>query len=196
MTRQSGFTLTETLVAVALLALIAAAAVPALRGGVEAHGRITSLAAERAGHAALEQVLRESLHAVVDTPGRSFSGDTSSLRFAAHPPGSPHLLEVQISANSECVIVQADPVGVAGLARREVFRPGAQFAGFYFYGSPEGEPLGWYRSWPGPNPPRLVVFDLQPGLDGAVRRIEARVGSQAQLSCDYDSGLQACREGI
>jgi prepilin-type N-terminal cleavage/methylation domain-containing protein len=192
---QAGFTLTETLVAVALLALVAAAAVPVLRGGVDAHARLTGLAAEREAHAALERVLRGTLEAVVHAPGMAFSGESDSLSFASQPAGSDRLLLVTIQPGDDAMTIQAAPLG-GGPARTETIELSTRFAGFYFYGAPDGGRLEWLQSWPGPNPPRLVVLDLEPGRNGAVRRIEVAPGGRAALECDYDSGLQACREGI
>jgi prepilin-type N-terminal cleavage/methylation domain-containing protein len=195
-TREAGFTLTETLLAVALLALIAAAATPVLRGGIEAQARITSQAAERSGHAALERVVRDTLAAAVDAPGAGFSGSREALSFTARPDGAARLLAIQIRRGpADGIVVTATPQA-GGARSEEILDPGTPFAGFYFYGRPGQGRLGWYDSWPGPNPPRLVVLDLEPGADGSVRRIEARVGAEAGLACDYDSGLQACREGI
>lgn len=192
---QAGFTLTETLVAVALLALVAAAAVPVLRGGVDAHARLTGLAAEREAHAALERAIRGTLTAAVDAPGVSFRGEQDAISFASQPAGSSQLLAVTIEPDDDGLMIFAVPVG-GGPARTETIALTTRFAGFYFYGSPDGGRLEWLRSWPGPNPPRLVVVDLEPGPDGAVRRIEVAPGARATLECDYDSGLQACREGI
>ncbi len=193
--RDGGFTLTETLVAVAILALVAAAAVPVLLGGVDAHARLSALAAERESHGALERAVREALSASVEAPGHVFEGEGDLIRFTAHPPGAAHLLQISIRAAGRQAVVTAAPVnGEAPLT--EVIEIDTDFAGFHYYGRPQDDALGWYRRWPGPNPPRLVVLDLAPGETGGLRRIEAAVGARAPLACDYDSGLQACREGI
>lgn len=193
--RDAGFTLTETLIAVALLALVAAAAVPVLRGGVNAHAQLTAQAAEREAHGALERAFRGALAAAVDAPAFVFQGNGNGLRFTAQPAGSDALLIISVRPEGRVFVLEAQPIA-GGVLRREVIELGERFAGFQYYGAPDGGRPGWRTDWPGSNPPRLVVLDLEPAPGGAIRRIEAAVGARAALACDYDSGLQACREGI
>ena len=193
---QAGFTLTETLVAVALLAMVALAAIPLLRGAVSAHARVTETAREAEAHAALERTLRTALAAAVQpAAGAGFEGDAARLSLLTWPEGAPGLIQVTLTQDAEGVLIESFPLA-GGPGRQEVLTGTPDFVGFHYYGAPDGEPLGWRRDWTGSNLPRLVVLDLQPGLNGAPLRIEAAVGSRTTLACDYDSGLQACREGI
>lgn len=194
--RQAGFTLTETLVAVALLALVAAAAVPVLRGGADAHARLTEAAEARASHAALERTVRDTLAAAVTLPGSGFQGGAARVRFTAHPSGAPAPVAITMEGGRRTVTLTARPVSGEGSVRRETLETRTDFAGFYFYGRHDDEPPGWRRSWSSATPPRLVVLDLAPTEAGSPQRIEAVLGGRAVLACDYDSGLQACREGI
>ena len=194
---QAGFTLTETLVAVALLALIAAASVPILRGGISAYTRLTETARVEESHAGLEQALRLALSSALDLPSEDgFSGTEGGFAFFAQPEGASGLIRVTVEALPDSIEVRFRPQG-ARQTQSEAFFDLPEFAGLYYYGSHnQGERPDWYQAWEGPHPPRLVVLDFAAGADGRTRRLEIAVGGQAGLRCDYDSGLQACREGI
>jgi prepilin-type N-terminal cleavage/methylation domain-containing protein len=197
MTREAGFTLTETLVAVALLAMIAVAATPAVRGAVTANVRLTEAAGEAEAHLRAEQVLRDLLGAAVRADfaeEAAFSGGPGGFSFLARPGGGAPL-SVRVSAAESGLVLNAVPWPGGEAMSEALTGPDASLAVLYF-GDPQG--LGaprWFDTWPGPAPPRLVVVDMAPGPDGAVRRMEIAVGAGADLACDYDSGLQACREG-
>ncbi len=197
MTREAGFTLTETLVAVALLAMIAVAATPAVRGAVTAHARLTEAADDAEAHLRAERVLRDLLGAAVRADfanEAAFTGDSSGFSFLARPGGGAPL-SVRVAAGRNGLGLIAAPWPGGETSGETLTGPDAALAMLYF-GDPDG--LGaprWYETWPGPAPPRLVVVDMAPGLHGAVRRMEIAVGAGADLACDYDSGLQACREG-
>lgn len=194
---QAGFTLTETLVAVALLALIAAASVPILRGGIAAHSRLTESARLEESHAGLEQALRLALSAALDVPvADGFRGAEGSFSFLARPEGASGLIWVSVEPLPGAIEVRFRPEG-SQQSLSETFTELPDLAGLYYYGSYDaGERPSWFRQWEGPHPPKLVVLDFPAGADNRVRRLEIAVGGQARFSCDYDSGLQACREGI
>ncbi|MGJ3230780.1 MAG: prepilin-type N-terminal cleavage/methylation domain-containing protein [Oceanicaulis sp.] len=198
MTREAGFTLTETLVAVALLALIAASATPAIRGAAHAHARLTEAAGRAAAHLAAEQTLRDLLAAAVRFDAVSeaaFTGGAGGVSFLARPGGGAPV-RVQITAQSDGLSLSVAP-WPAGAAAVEVFEGGFDQVRMHYFGDPDGgSDLRWRTDWTGPAPPRLLVVDMAPAPDGAVRRMEIAVGGQADFECEYDSGLQACRGGI
>lgn len=197
MRHEAGFTLTETLVAVALLAMVAVAATPAVRGAVTANARLTEAAGEAEAHLRAEQVLRDLLGAAVRADfadEAAFSGNPGGFSFLARPGGGAPL-SVQVAVGRDGLSLTATP-WPGGAALSETLTSADTDLAMLYFGDPDG--LGaprWYDAWPGPAPPRLVVVDMAPGPDGSVRRIEVAVGADADLACDYDSGLQACREG-
>lgn len=197
MSREAGFTLTETLVAVALLAMIAAAATPAVRGAVSAHARITQGAQAAEAHLAAEQVLRDLLGAAVraDHAGAAaFTGEAGGFSFLARPGGGAPMRVQVLAVEGDLQIAVSD--WPSGTPAAERFRGGFTAARLHYFGAEGGAGApAWTNTWRGPAPPRLVVLDMAPAPDGGVRRMEIAVGARADLACDYDSGLQACREG-
>lgn len=202
---QAGFSLTETLVALAILAAVTVALAPAVRGAFAAYRGLGEASRTASSHIHLEHGLRDLLAAAIqlgeggDAP--VFEGNASSIRFAARPPHSGSLLRVEIGiggrGQAQTVEITLTPLD-GGPQVSETLGGTFGEARFLFYGfARDGEPARWYQDWEGPHPPRLVVLDMarRPG-DDALQRIELAVGGQAALACDYDSGLQACREGI
>lgn len=203
--KEAGFSLTETLVALAILAAVTVALAPAVRSAFAAHRGLGEASGSAAAHLHLEHTLRDLFAAAVHLPedgsAPSFEGNPGAVRFAARPPGSETVLRVSLEisgrGDDQSVSIALSPLD-GGTGAAESLGASHSQMRFLFYGPAEpGEPARWYRDWGGPHPPRLIVLDMarRPG-DDALQRIEFAVGGQAALACDYDSGLQACREGI
>jgi prepilin-type N-terminal cleavage/methylation domain-containing protein len=201
----AGFSLTETLVAVAILAAVSVALAPAIRSAFVAHKALGEASEAASAHLHLEHALRDLLAAALQLPDSgdapTFEGNPGSIRFAARPPGSrsPLVVGIEVAGreDAQSVRITLTPLDGGPSAGDTIGGAYSELRFLFYWEAEEGEPARWRRNWDASRPPRLVVLDMarRPG-DDALRRIEVAVGGRAELACDYDSGLQACRQGI
>ncbi len=193
--RDAGFTLLEVLLAGAVLAVIAALMLPVIRIASQAEDRTREIAELRNTHARLEQVMRELLWQAQSAPdgleGSRLAGDGGQVSFLTRPVGSDRLYQavIRLEASGPSLSLTALPDG--GVFRSQ-FDLSHERLRLHYYGDPaDGAAPVWSDRWDKAWMPRLVVLDMT-GEDGQVRRIEALVGDQAPMDCEYDSGQGIC----
>jgi len=194
---QSGFTLTEALIAIAILASMAVAMLPAVRGAMMSHARTITVINEREAHVAVDEVLRHALLHMHRLPRAGdqfgFSGMPNSLQFVTQPPGfeGPHIASLTLQGGG--VALQFSPVFGRGDAMNPVvLADNIEQARFFYFGENELRTgLEWRDNWDHSHPPRLVALDMSLD-DGQIRRLEMRIGGTASFECAFDSGLGRC----
>lgn len=194
---QAGFTLMETLIAVAILAGIAAVLVPAIRTAVRVEARTTSLVGGLEIDAAVEDLMREFLLRAYRPPqsytsGR-LSGSSTSIRFLTLATASQSPEPVSITFDTgrlELTLPQLD--GERRNSQTVLLADEVERVRFMYFGDAgHGRGPDWYEVWDFDAPPRLIVLDLV-AHDGNVQRIEVRIGGVAAFDCRFDSGQGIC----
>jgi len=194
---QSGFTLTEALIAVAILASMAVAMLPALRGAMMSHARTVAVIHEREAHVAVDEVLRDILlhaHSLPRADGQAgFSGTANSLQIVTQPPGFEGPLFANLTLeNGNLVINFSSIVGRYSFMRPVVLAEDLNETRLFYFGESENRTgLEWRDNWDFSHPPRLVALDMSLD-DGQIRRLEMRVGGNGSFDCSFDSGLGRC----
>ncbi|WP_203292336.1 prepilin-type N-terminal cleavage/methylation domain-containing protein [Maricaulis parjimensis] len=192
---EAGFTLLEVLMAGAILAAIAALMLPVIRIASQAETRVTERVDVRNTHAALEESMRELLAqaqtASADMHGQLLAGDSVQLSFLTRPRGHDGLYMAVLALQSDGVEISVSPYP-DGTAFRTRFTLPNQDLRLHYFGDPaDGLAPVWMDEWDREWMPRLVVLDMT-RQDGQLRRIEALVGGQAPVDCEYDSGQGIC----
>ena len=200
MNHERGFTLTEMLVAVSLLAALALLLLPALRGLVRGEVRLTEAAVTAERLASAEDALREILSRSYRPPQGA-----NELGFLGQPTGFRVLTRPEGIGRPVRAAVQLDE-GVLQIAIRELSRSSADpsvtperrvsialgSGRFWYFGrsSPE-RPPGWVAQWQGAYPPQLVALVVD-RPSGERLRIEIPVNGQGRFDCVFDSGQGLC----
>ncbi|MFT6541709.1 MAG: general secretion pathway protein J [Maricaulis maris] len=200
MNRDSGFTLFEALVAVALLALLAGLLAPAIRAVSLAETRVREHVVSRETTARLEALLRDSVARVQPLPDTiglgAVSGSPRGLSLWVRMPTSGELVQLNLTIEGEDVIIaMAGSGSITGEPQTSMLAGVGRDARFYYYGETETrDALAWTSQWEYNHLPRLIVLDLAP-INGTIRRIELDVPAQARFDCDFDSGFGVCLGG-
>jgi prepilin-type N-terminal cleavage/methylation domain-containing protein len=194
---QDGFSLLEVLIATAILASLSVMLLPTLRGAVQAEARASLLLEERAGHAVMEEVLRDVLRFSHSLPGggdgQGFRGGAGGFTAIIRAPGELQSSQASLSLSGDSLVMRLSPLSdQAGEPRETVLASGLSEARFYYFGDRDtrNAPV-WRTEWEHKIPPRMVVLDMA-GPDGALRRIEIAVSARADFACRFDSGLGIC----
>jgi general secretion pathway protein J len=196
-TRQAGFTLLETLIAVAVLASLAVTLLPAVRGVIMADVRTRQEISQREGHAITDDIMRDVLlqaHRLPRTSSESsFEGTPTRLRLVTRPLGSVSPQFASFAIEGEALVLELSPLsGDSVWPSPIVLAEDLANARFYYYGeSEDGTSLVWRENWRFRHSPRLVVMDMARRGE-QIRRLELRVGGTGPFECVYDSGRGMC----
>jgi general secretion pathway protein J len=175
MSRDSGFTLMETLVALVVLGFIVAGLAQGLRFGLAAWDR-QALVIDRDGALdSTDRTLRRLLAGMMpgsDPQNPAIIGTNSRLAFTATlPQGAPaeplRLSDIMLSVDGAHRLVMrwvphlhARLVG-SPAPRQAVLLPGVASLGFSYYGSAAaGQAAGWTDRWQDSQPPMLVRIHI------------------------------------
>lgn len=180
---ESGMTLVELLVGLALFGLIAAASLAALQGGVRLwHGaaaRTEAVMRIEAVHAALRRTL-ESTANLEDAGGTgvAFAGDARQLAWVGRPPGAAmqsglYVLRLELS-DARLVFGWRALDPVVPLAAQPpqdttLLLDGIGTAALSYFGTDAAGRAAWRDTWSGPRLPRLVRLSLTPAATAAWR---------------------------
>tara|TARA_R110000868_G_scaffold13892_1_gene64607 strand:+ start:58675 stop:59298 length:624 start_codon:yes stop_codon:yes gene_type:complete len=193
----TGFSLLEALIAVAILAAIAAVLMPAVSTAVRtesrAAGRIASVETRATAEALVRDLMLHALRAPQAESGGSFAGTATEMSGLTLGAGSarPTRISLSLEAGRLELSVSSDDPALVALGAVVVAEniAGAQFG--YFGIADESTTAAWYREWDANGPPRLVRLDMT-GIDGSAQRIEALVGGNGEFECRFDSGRGVC----
>lgn len=196
-----GLTLTEALVAVAILAVLAAAIAPAVAGAVRAATRIAQSSAQSENLREVDGLLRRVALGTVwpsaDTRTDMPEGDETSLRLLsfARADGTPAIVTFKIE--NDKIEVSMAPSWAPTETSMSRLATGMKGTRFRYYGrETKDAPVGWRSSWHAARPPLLIgLIGTLDGPDGKAREIaiDALVGGQAPIVCEYDAVSRECR---
>lgn len=180
---ESGMTLVELLVGLALFGMIAAASLSALRGGVRlwhgADARTDAIMRIEAVHAALRRAL-ESTANLAD-PGATdvaFVGDARRLAWVGRPPSGAmpaglYALRLEVTAARLVLgwrgLDPALPLGAQPPLETTLLLDGIDGAALAYFGTDTEGRAAWRESWSGARLPRLVRLTLTPAADALWR---------------------------
>lgn len=196
----SGFTLVEALLSLALLALIAVMLAPAIRGSLRLERGVASQIAGRETHQRIEAVLRDALRHTQATPvafgAEGVTGTASRLQVITRVPETGRLEQLSITVSGSQARLELTPLFARQVEDEPVVLENIGTSPrFLYFGETEArDGLAWREDWTYNHLPRLVVLDLDP-VDGETRRIEVLVAPSGAFSCAFDSGLGACLGG-
>ncbi len=195
---QRGFSLTEALIAIAVLAGLASALAPAAFGSVRASTEIVSLSAEReaarVADEALEGIFSNAVVIASDPAALRFQGRSHeiSLISLAGPDATPRKFQLKIDNGA----LNAEIVGFADRndepQTTTLLRRGA--AEFSFYGSPDAAGVAsWTSVWNNKIPPRLVRLKVSTPNGRGLPFLEYVVTPNGPLHCAFDPVSRRCR---
>jgi len=198
---QSGYTLVEALIAVAILAGVASALAPMVFTSIKAAARINSAADEaeisRVGDNALSGVVSAFILA-------KFAGDSAAL------VGEPDSIELTILLDQETGpqrirlhlsdgrLLLTPPRALDRKSDRKppadvVLSEGVRYFRYYGAMSAEAAP-DWHARWSEPAPPLLVELVFENESEGKKRSQSFVFANRAPLHCAFDQVSRQCRE--
>lgn len=201
---ERGLTLTEALVAVAILAALAAAIAPAVAGAIRSAARIARSSAEseslRETDALLRRLALGAVWPTAETRADVPEGDETSLRLLtfAQADGKPAIATLEITGGK--LKISMAPSWAPEERVETILSTGLRDLRFRYYGrETKDAPVGWRTSWHAARPPLLIsLVGTRQGADRSPRQIaiDALVGGQAPIVCEYDAVSRECRGEI
>lgn len=193
---QAGFTLTEALIAIAILAGIAAAMAPALQGITRVAARIHTETSDAEDHRITLQVLTRIINGALqlpDTEATTIKGRKSQFSIVSF--GYNH----NQPRNFQFRIEETDGVSDLLLAEPNTdhnsisLMTGRRFT-FSYFGRQTDEPkTKWHLRWQDQALPRLIRFEGF-DLEGDAIVFDIDLHAQAPLICRFDAVSRRCRE--
>jgi len=190
--RQSGFTLTEALVALVVMAILSVALLGAVRSAVMAQAGVTRGVGNTEARALLNETLRDVLRYSYRGPGTDhrFSGDQYGFRVLTQPPGRLAPMIASVTLGDDGVSLSLADLATGQGDRVAVLTGAEQVRLRYFSPGDDGGEY-WFETWGEDFPPALVRVDF---LDenGDDWRIEVLVGGMGDFDCPFDRTHGVC----
>lgn len=206
---QSGFTLTEVLIAMAILAGIAAAIAPALNGAFKASGRIHLAAAKTEDMRIFDQVMGRVFTGIVrvsiDEAETLFIGTPQNARFLSFgiDQADPSWIELSIDRDRRIMELRSHKALEARSQSRDKPAPVILVRDadirFRYFGkadkAKDAETATWHDSWRSDRPPYLVrMIIASDNSDTSSVKFDFVMQARAPLNCRFDPVSRRCRD--
>ncbi len=193
---QQGFTLTEALIAIAILASIAASMGPALQGAFKIAGRIHGQAIQLEENRVLTSVIQKALEGIVRIPADDnavlFKGSSNQFQVFSYGFNRAEPDEVFVSIkrnenNDDLLLRYGEQDQPVQLLAASEFK-------FSYYGAINNRaPLQWHQSWKSKTLPRLVRLVARSNNNNLDLKFDFSIPSEAPLTCQFDPVSRRCR---
>ena len=178
-TRQSGFTLLEVLVALAVLGLLVLGLSQGVRAGLALRQAQDRHLGNTAELDATMRLLRRTLSRLPALPdgnallasdaGDAFAGEADRVSFVGDLPtgfGAARRADMTLIVRDGMLLLSWVPhrhavAPAAPSAAETVLLRGVERLDLAYWGSPDGEPAGWQARWAGPAAPELIRLRLR-----------------------------------
>lgn len=199
MREQQGFTLTEALIAIVVLASLSAGLLLAVRTIVDADRGVRGAVQGVEGQALFSEVMRDTLRYSyrpprADTQTR-FRGDRSGFLVLTHPQGRAEPARASIRLEEGGLQLSLQPLlRQAGAGQQVRLLENVARSRFSYFGraTEAGDPR-WHDDWEQEWSPLLVSVEIQEE-NGQVWRVEALVEGQGAFDCPLERDAGICME--
>jgi len=200
---EGGFTLTEALIAITILAGIAAAMAPALQGSFKVAHRIHTSADKAEETRILSSVLRQALDGIVQAPNNKgeplFKGTSQQFHAVSYGfnSGKPHPISVSTKRSGESrmdlFIAYGDEA--QNVPVRLLQAPQIRFS--YFGSLKKTQTPQWHQRWQSKTLPQLIrlTASSKTNEDVSELQLDFLIQAQAPLMCRFDAVSRQCRDG-
>lgn len=197
-TQESGFTLTEALIATAILSVLTLSVLLAIRTIVDADRGLRRSVGSIEERLLFNEVVRDVARFSYRPPdadaSRRFAGGPSGFSTLVHAPGEGSAQFAVLSIEGGAVSVSLAPLDSRVPAQVALLYEGAEAVRARYLGRREDEAgLQWFSSWEEETPPILVSIEIQEE-NGQVWRIDALVEGQGGFDCTLNRETGTCME--
>ena len=196
--RDSGFTLTEALIATAILSVLTLSVLLAIRTIVDADRGLRGTVGHVEERLLFNEVVRDVARFSYRPPNadasRRFTGGPSGFSSLVHPPGEQAPQFAVLSFEGGTVSLSLSPLDSRAPAQVVLLYEGAEEVRARYWGRLEGEAsLQWYPTWDDESPPVLVSIEIQEE-SGQFWRIDALIEGQGGFDCSLNRETGTCME--
>lgn len=199
MQREQGFTLTEALIAIVVLASLSAGLLLSVRTIIEADKGIRESVQGLEGRALFSEVMRDTLRYSYRPPNadteRRFRGDPAGFAVLTHPQGRAAPARAALRSDGASLELSLEPLAAqaGGGERVRLLEDVARIRFSYFGRTTENGFPTWHAEWEADWAPLLVSVEIQEE-NGQIWRIEALVEGQGAFDCPLERDAGICME--
>lgn len=199
MQREQGFTLTEALIAIVVLASLSAGLLLSVRTIIEADKGIRESVQGLEGRALFSEVMRDTLRYSYRPPNadteRRFRGDPAGFVVLTHPQGRAAPARAALRSDGASLELSLEPLAAqaGGGERVRLLEDVARLRFSYFGRTTEHGSPTWHAEWDADWAPLLVSVEIQEE-NGQIWRVEALVEGQGAFDCPLERDAGICME--
>ena len=200
---QQGFTLTEALIAITILAGIAAAMAPALQGAFKTAERVHTRMYDMENHRILQNVFNRTMEGIINIPhsdnNKILQGNTKKLETITFGfnTTAPEKITFRIEKNNEIQSIFMDTQNMK--TSTPILLATGKRLQFSYYGTRNNEEASqWYFSWENPRPPKMIRLQgqlINKNNKTSPISLDIALRSDTPLVCQFDAVSRRCREG-
>lgn len=196
--RETGFTLTEALIATAVLSVLTLSVLLAIRTIVDADRGLRRTVGSVEERLLFNEVVRDLARYSFRPPRaettRRFVGTPTGFSTLILAPGEPSARYANLSIEGGAVSLSLSPLGPNSSAATVQLYDGAASVSARYLGRPADErQLGWFSNWSEDSPPRLISIEIQEE-NGQIWRIDALLEGQGSFDCNINRETGTCME--